>query len=324
MSLLIYVAVFVALLVSGGALWTRSLTRKAMRLVPQAGQMQAVTGGALHYVDTGPTNTGPTNTGPGDGATIVLIHGLAGQLQHFTYGVVDRLKDDYRVIALDRPGCGYSQVDGGGASLGDQARMIDDLLGHLGVQRAVIVGHSLGGAVALRMALDAPGRVAGLALLSPLANVLTQTPDTLKGLQITTPWLRRLLAETLAVPMARLATAKVLTQVFDPETCPDDFMLRAGAILGYRPKAFLTTSADMATVQRDMPAQTARYADELSTPGAILFGEGDSTLSPQQHGAGMMVYGLSCATLPERGHMIPITAPEACADFIRATARDLS
>ncbi len=314
MTVLIYIAALFALILGGGALWTRVLTGKAMRSVPQVGTVQAVRGGALHYIDTGPRK----------GGVIVLIHGLAGQLQHYTYGVVDLLGDDFRVIALDRPGCGYSQVDGGGgASLGQQARMIDELLGHLGVERAVIVGHSLGGAVALRMALDGPGRVAGLALLSPLANVLTQTPDTLKGMQISNIWLRRLLAETLAVPMARLATAKVLTQVFDPETCPDDFMVRAGGILGLRPKAFLTTSADMATVQSDMPAQTARYRDELSVPGAILFGDRDSTLSPAQHGQGMEVYGLSCEILPGRGHMIPITAPEACAGFITKTTRDL-
>lgn len=312
MNMLIYTLGFIALLLSLGAVWTRLLSRKATRSVPRAGALQAVGGGVLHYVDTGPR----------DGGVIVLIHGLGGQLQHYTYGMVDLLKADFRLIVLDRPGCGYSQVDGNkGASLGDQARMIDELLGHLGVEKAVIVGHSLGGAVALRMALDRPDRVAALALLSPLTNLLTQTPEPFKALQITSVWLRRFLAVTLAVPMAKLATAKVLAQVFDPESCPDDFMLRAGGILGYRPKAFLTTTNDMATVERDMPAQTARYADGLSVTGSILFGANDTTLSPDQHGGAMAAHGLTCETLPGRGHMIPITAPKDCAQFVRKVAQ---
>jgi len=239
--------------------------------------------------------------------------------------MVDLLQDDFRVIALDRPGCGYSRVDGGGgASLGEQARMIDALLESLGVERAILVGHSLGGAISLRIALDFPARVSALALLCPLTHVPETTPDAFRGLEISTPWLRRLLAATIAVPMAKLTTEKVLSQVFSPEAFPTDFMDRAGANLGLRPQGYVVAASDMTAVSMDMPAQAVRYEDELKVPGAILFGDQDAALSPKQHGEGMTRYGLSFEALPTRGHMIPITAPQDCADFVRRVAKEVA
>jgi pimeloyl-ACP methyl ester carboxylesterase len=316
MSILTYAALGVALPLAAGGLWTRKLAREAVETVPQPGKLEPVEGGVMHYVDTGPRD-GP-HDGPRDGVTLVLIHGIAGQLQHFTYAMVDLLQDEFRVIAVDRPGCGYSTVtDGDGASLGDQARMIDALLDKIGVDNAVLVGHSLGGAVALRMALDFPTRVAGLAMLCPLTQAQPEVPGALKGLNISTPWLRQLLGGTIAVPIAKLTADKVLAEVFSPEQCPADFLERAGAFLGLRPQAFVAACSDLTAVQMEMPAQAARYETELTVPGGILYGADDSTLSVQAHGQSMTSHGLSCETLAGRGHMIPITAPQECADFVR-------
>lgn len=312
MTIVLYLIIAVALLLAFAAYRTRALAREAEQTVPQPGKTQEVAGGVLHYVDTGPC----------DAQTLVLIHGIAGQLQHYTYAMTDLLNDAFRVIAVDRPGCGYSSVtEGDGAALGDQARMIDELLETLGVARAIVVGHSLGGAVALRMALDYPGRVAGLALICPLTQTQPDAPDALKGLQVSTPWLRHLLGATIAVPMAKATADKVLKQVYHPELCPDDFLIRAGAILGLRPQAFITACSDMSAVHLEMPGQVARYGDELTVPGAILYGADDAVLSPDVHGQSMDALGLPQETLPGRGHMIPITAPQDCADFVRGVAQ---
>lgn len=311
MSTLIYIVLGLVLLLALAAVWTRKLAQGAERSVPQAGMVMPVEGGVMHYLDAGPR----------DGPVLLLIHGIAGQLQHFTYAMAGLLQAEFRVIAVDRPGCGYSSLTSGdGASLAEQARMIDALLGALGVERAVLVGHSLGGAVALRMALDRPERVGALALLCPLTQAQTEAPDALRGLQISTSWLRHFLAATIAVPIARLTTDKILAQAFAPEQGPDDFMVRAGAVLGRRPRAFVAACSDMGVVQREMPAQAARYGAELRVPGGVLYGADDDLLSPDLHGHSMAAHGLSCEILAGRGHMILITAPDECAEFVRRMA----
>lgn len=289
-------------------LWTRRLTQKGFETVPQLGQIVPVKGGSIHYVEKGD---------PGN-RTIVMIHGLAGQLQHFTYALVDMLAEDYHVIAVDRPGCGYSTRDD--AHLGwlpEQARMIDEFLEVKGVRNAVLVGHSLGGAVSLALALDNPSRVAGLALLAPLTHPLPVTPAVFKPLEIRTGWLRRLIGNTLAVPLAAKTAPHTLNAVFDPETPPEDFLDRAGGALGLRPSAFVTASEDVIGVEATIEPQTERYA-HLQVGGGILYGAQDAILSPLQHGPSMAPYGLEYKELDGLGHMILITAPDACAEFIRA------
>ena len=107
----------------------------------------------LAYVDAG---TGPA---------VVLIHGLMSS--HATWdGQVDRLALDHRVIAPDLPGNGASGKALGDYSLSAHAAAVRDLLDHLGVHSAAVVGHSLGGGVAMQFAYLFPDRVDRLALVS--------------------------------------------------------------------------------------------------------------------------------------------------------------
>ncbi len=290
---------------------TRRMAAEAERLVPQAGEIMQVAGGSVHYVDLGPR----------DGQPLVMIHGLSGQLQHFTYALAELLTQSYRVIVVDRPGCGYSTRDSDDlAHPSEQGRMIGEMLDRLGVERPVLVGHSLGGAVSLAMAMDRPGQVGALALLCPATQYEEEVPEVFRGLLVTSPFLRRLIGTTIAVPLAAATKDRVLGIVFHPEVPGEDFMIGAGAALGLRPEAFVAASADAVALRAAGRAQTARYADELRVPGGILFGAADSILSPTVHGHGMQVHGLDFETLQGRGHMIPMTAPQDCAEFINRMA----
>lgn len=290
------------------AAWNR---RRVERLVPPDGGFVEVDGVRLHCLDRG---TGPA---------IVMIHGLGGQMRNFSHGLLDRLAADHRVILIDRPGSGYSQAIGANA-VRAQAAVIAKLLDRLDVERPLIVGHSLGGAVALALALDHPALVGGLALIAPLTQTIEDVPPAFRGLAIRSRVLRRAAAWTIATPATLLAGARGRDLIFAPDPVPADFATRGGGALVTRPGTFESASADMAAANIDLPEMMRRYPT-LRMPLGILYGRGDRILDPVLHGERLAaaVPGAEL-TLIEGGHMIPVTKPDDVAAWIRrrlATAR---
>jgi pimeloyl-ACP methyl ester carboxylesterase len=101
----------------------------------------------------------------GDGPPVVLIHGMVNSSRHWEQ-VALRLADRYTVVAPDLLGHGDSAAVRGDYSLGAHACSIRDLLSTIGIDRATIVGHSLGGGIAMQFFYQFPQRVERLALIS--------------------------------------------------------------------------------------------------------------------------------------------------------------
>ncbi|HET9120542.1 MAG TPA: alpha/beta fold hydrolase, partial [Solirubrobacterales bacterium] len=101
----------------------------------------------------------------GDGPPVVLIHGMVNSSRHWEQ-VALRLADRYTVIAPDLLGHGDSAAVRGDYSLGAHACSIRDLLTTIGIERATIVGHSLGGGIAMQFFYQFPQRVERLGLIS--------------------------------------------------------------------------------------------------------------------------------------------------------------
>ncbi|MEO1293902.1 MAG: alpha/beta fold hydrolase, partial [Pseudomonadota bacterium] len=99
--------------------------------------------------------------------TLVMIHGAAGNHRDWTYQLTDRLAPHARIIALDRPGFGLSdRPDQDAASPIRQANLLWRAAVAMGMKRAIVVGHSFGGAVAMAWALEHPKTTAGLIILA--------------------------------------------------------------------------------------------------------------------------------------------------------------
>src|SRR3954464_8089442 len=101
----------------------------------------------------------------GSGPPVVLIHGMINSSRHWE-AVARRLARSHTAIAPDLIGHGDSATPRGDYSLGAHAASIRDLLAAIGVERASIVGHSLGGGVAMQFFWQFPSRVERLALVS--------------------------------------------------------------------------------------------------------------------------------------------------------------
>lgn len=293
--------------IAGLAIFSRVAARRIERDVPADGLFVTINGVRLHYTDHG------------QGPAIVMIHGLCGQLRNFSYALTDHLVADHRVILVDRPGSGYSAA-APSAAIPAQAKLIAGLIDALGLDHPLVVGHSLGGAVALALALDHPDKVSGLALLAPLTQPQDTVPPAFKAISIGSPAVRRAVAWTMATPLGLLSGSKGTEAVFAPEPAPADFGTRGGGTLTLRPGAFHAASTDLAATRNDMAALAARYG-QLSVPVAILYGHEDAILDPETHGAKIArEFPRVELTLIPGGHMIPVTAPDQVAEWIKGRA----
>ncbi|AHB77616.1 MULTISPECIES: alpha/beta fold hydrolase [Pandoraea] len=278
---------------------TRRVARRAQAAIPPDGKFLEIDGERLHYVDFG------------HGPAVVFIHGLCGQLRNFAYLPLDALARTHRVILVDRPGSGYStrsQPDD--AAIATQAGVVAQLIDRLSLDRPLVVGHSLGGAIALALALDHPERVGALALIAPLTQPVHDVPGPFRALAIRSAWWRRCVAHTLAVPMGMLTGRATLAHVFAPEDPPGDFLIRGGGVLGFRPGNFEASSGDLLAAERDMPGLAARY-NALAVPVDILYGRQDRILDARVHGESMpSIQPRVRLSLVDGGHMLPVTQPE--------------
>lgn len=101
----------------------------------------------------------------GDGPPLLLVHGMAGSWQTWLLNL-EALGERHRVIAVDLPGFGGSVPLAAGSGFPGYINTLRGLLDELGIERAAVVGHSLGGLVALSFAVAKPDRTACLVLVS--------------------------------------------------------------------------------------------------------------------------------------------------------------
>lgn len=127
--------------------------------------MQSLAGMTDRYVDVYGNSTRYRSAGDG-GLPVVLIHGLGASAEIWSFNL-NGLASRHRVFAPDLPGFGRTgKPDWMDLSPGAYSRFLSGFLAALGIDRAALVGHSLGGGIALRVLLDDPGRVAKLILVS--------------------------------------------------------------------------------------------------------------------------------------------------------------
>jgi pimeloyl-ACP methyl ester carboxylesterase len=289
---------------------TRRIAAEAERLVPAIGKFVTVRGNRIHYVEKG------------EGRPILFIHGLGAQLHHFRHPLFAAFGPGYRLIALDRPGSGYSvRAAGANAGLTEQADVIAGFIEALDLEKPLLVGHSLGGAVALTTALNHPDAISGVALLAPLTHREDTIRPEFRSLYIRSPLKRWFLAHTLAVPTSLKYAQQTLAFVFGPQQPPKDYRVEGGGLAGLRPSHIYATASDIVALEHELGTIEARYG-EVKMPVGILFGAADRVLDHREHGLPMAkkIAGLDLEIVDGLGHMPQYAATERAIAFIRRIA----
>src|SRR5271169_4390436 len=219
----------------------------------------------------------------GNGPPIVLIHGMLNSSSHWQ-SVALTLASDHTVIAPDLIGHGDSAAPRGDYSLGAHAASIRDLLAATGIDRATLVGDSLGGGVAMQFFYQFPERVERLVLISSGGLGHEVSPllrsATLPGMSaLLSLILRRRLHEMLWQAGGRLSQRKARVGVYLQATAR---ALRPLETAGAR-EAFLQTLRAVIDTRGQRVSATDRLYLMEALPTMIVWGERDNTI-PLRHG----------------------------------------
>jgi len=273
-------------------------------------------------------------SGPAGGAgdpVLLLVHGIGRSLEDFV-ALHDRLAERHTVVSADLPGFGLTRALPGRPSLAGFARalVVDlvDALGH-GDRPVVVVGNSLGGAVAMTAAVEHPDRVAGVALLGAAGF----------GREARVSVLPMVWGVASALPVvgghftdrARRAGVEVNERIFHDPSFATPEMVRHAARVGRQPdwlRTFVLTALGLGapvvgTWPRWRRELLARLRDQ-GTPALVVWGDDDQVLPAHHYEAA--VAALPHATghlLEDVGHAPQIEAVDEVARLVEALVAEV-
>lgn len=247
--------------------------------------------------------------GPADAPAVVMIHGFGASLQTWEPWA-EALSGDYRVIRFDLPGFGLTGPDPTGDYSDERSlAVLDSLMAELGVDRASLVGNSLGGLIAWKYAAQHPEKVEKLVLLAPggFAN-----PGYSYGQRIEVPQAFKVMRYTLPESAVR----QFMTPLYgDPAAMTDDLvaryhdMMRAPGV-----REAMVQRLEQFVVERPEPILRT-----IDTPTLIIWGERD-VMVPFAHAAafGEALPNDTLVSFPQLGHMPQEEAPDLVLQPVRA------
>jgi pimeloyl-ACP methyl ester carboxylesterase len=288
------------------------VTREGAQLVnTTSGQIQVLDSPPEGVVETGGIQTvtagGPARAVPG-APPVVLIHGSGGAINWWDELTPLLTEQGRRVIAVDMLGYGGSEKPSEGYEIESQASLIAQVLSKLGVDRAVVVGHSLGGKVATALAESSPDLVAGLV-------VIDTPPDSSYGSLGGGAKLARVpvIGQALWRISPDFLVRRNLEQAFAPGfDFPDVFVddIRAMTYPAYRDSG---SESDAYTDQTPLDERL----EQVGRPLLVIFGEQDQLYPARESlSAYAAIPGAETVLIPESGHSPNVETPRRTAILI--------
>ncbi|MDB5643678.1 MAG: xylF 2 [Hyphomicrobiales bacterium] len=312
---LVVVALVILVVCAGAFAFTQWQVARIEAKYPPRGSFVEANGVRLHYTQMQPEGR--------PRADVLLLHGASGNQADVMLALGPGLAaKGYRVFAFDRPGHGWSQRPAGDEqpTPAEQVTLIRAALSQLGVTRAIVMGHSLAGALAANFAIDQKDFTQGLVLVAPVTH---PWPGGVTWYYEWTsrPWAGRVFANLLAMPIGLALLDKAVESVFAPQPAPPDYIERIGAPLVLRPNNFIANAQDVAHLDRFIDKQAPRM-HEITAPTTIVTGDHDGVVYAHLHSLGSArdIAGSKLVTLQGVGHAVQNVRPQAVIDAIQDVA----
>lgn len=248
----------------------------------------------------------------GRGRPVLLLHGLGGAATNFVE-LVEGLTARHEVLAPDLPGHGGSPAPAHGASVDDFADVAAAVLDEAGAAAAIVVGHSFGGLVALRLAIRRPELVRGLLLVAP-AGIRTRT----RVVQWVVAAAGALRPGRAVAPFRRRWATRVWYRraVFRPWFVSDPVRLSSRAAAGFLDE--IPLHSDTRTAGRAMVADDPRGdLERVRCPALVLWGARDAQLPLDDAFEYARRLRAPLRVVADCGHLVIGERPEAVLDGVR-------
>lgn len=258
---------------------------------------------------------------------IVFIHGASGNLLDQTGAFLRPLQGRAEMLFVDRPGHGYSERGGPeNAVPSGQAAAIARLMEKRCIEKAIIVGHSFGGAIAAAFGVHHPEKTAGLLFLAPATHPWPGGVDWYYH-AATAPLFGWLFNHALVVPMGLRRLEQSTMNVFRPNVRPADYIASTGPSLVLRPGTFHNNATDFTRLLGYLKAESHRYR-EITAPTVIMTGDSDDIVWEHLHSQGLArdIAGSELVTIRGVGHKPDYLATDvaiAALEKIAGMPRDL-
>lgn len=272
--------------------------------MPPAGHFIEIDNARIRYVEEG------------SGPAVLILHGASSNAEDMRLALSGHL-DGFRAVYVDRPGLGWSERPDMAWTPEREAALLAELIRGLDMETPVVVGHSWGGAITMRLAIDRGEDLSGIVLIgAPLHSGVGDAA-----------WYNRAsrwfgigpIITRMIIPLVGPSRIEEgLQETFHPQPVPDGYAEAVQINRIFHTAVFKANAEDMAQVNDHLARQEGLYSG-ITLPAVFLAGNSDRVVYTDRHSRPV------AATLPNAelivredwGHMLHHSAPDAVADAVR-------
>ncbi len=287
------ILISVAIIIAGLAVtyFSNAQQKEILQRCPPLGNFINVGNERLHYIER-----------KGSDIPVVFLHGASSNSRDWLNSVFTYLPNNFHLVAMDRPGHGYSKREAGNG-LNGQVNTIHRAIKELKLKKPVLVVHSLSGVIGARLLSDHPTEYSGLVIVAGATYPIGDGSSWYTRLA-TLPVLGHIFRYALVPAIAPVLAPGLIEQSFYPQKAAPNYATDSCLELLFTPDRFLANAEDLNQIRPFLDESYPLYT-KISTPVSLIYGDQDQVIYQFSHAGGFkhIVPHAKYIMLQQEGHL---------------------